>query len=219
MRETWEISVEASRNTTDLDHLVRLLSFLTGREASSMDVDPFDSLLNLEEDFYNEGYQLGVADGARAGYLEGRAFGIEKGFEKFRAMARIYGRASVWASRMAHTPTRGDTDVESTLSPLPNNPRLEKHIQTLLALVDPSSLSMENEEDAVSQFDDRLNRAKAKVKLIEKLIGEIGYEDSPTGGPSHASNVRIAQSDDTGKEKSNGDGNIESIDTKHIRQS
>lgn len=60
----------------------------------------------------------------------------------------------------------------------PNNdrkkPRLQKHILTLYALVEPASLSIQNTEAAVSDFDDRLRRAEGKVKIIERITGEGG---------------------------------------------
>lgn len=59
-----------------------------------------DCLLDLEEDFYKEGYDLGTADGAQAGYTEGSVFAVEKGFEKFVEMGRLYGKALVWAQRL-----------------------------------------------------------------------------------------------------------------------
>ena len=190
-----------------------------------MDVDPFDSLLNLEDDFYRDGYQLGVADGSRAGYLEGRAFGIEKGFDKFFAMARIYGRATVWAARLQNVNHAEGDPVDSDLSeqslrPLPVNRRLEGHIQNLMALVDPSTLSMENDEDSVSEFDDRLNRAKAKVKLIEKIIGEASFDEQLTTHDSRTSSVQVVQHGETSQRDSNSDHttNIEDINTRHIRQ-
>jgi hypothetical protein len=52
--------------------------------------DPFDSVLNLEDDLYTSAYALGAADGSRAGRVEGRIFGLEKGFEKF-AVEPLYG--------------------------------------------------------------------------------------------------------------------------------
>lgn len=55
-----------------------------------------------------------------------------------------------------------------------NNPRLHKHILTLYALVEPASLSIQNTEAAVSDFDDRLRRAEGKVKIIERITGEGG---------------------------------------------
>ncbi|KAK1778894.1 hypothetical protein QBC45DRAFT_412749 [Copromyces sp. CBS 386.78] len=65
--------------------------------------DPFDfssSLLNLEEDFYQQGYLQGVSDGVKAGRTEGRQLGLEKGFQKFVQSGRLHGRAIVWANRL-----------------------------------------------------------------------------------------------------------------------
>ena len=173
-----------------------------------MDDDPFDDLFNLEDQYYREGYDLGVKDGSRAGLIEGRLFGIEKGFEKYAAMGRLHGQAIVWASRMPTSPTdheaarrhphekhvtklSGDIgtvnqgpsqdDKQSPALPdLPATGRLEKHIRTLYALVEPSSLSTQNDEEPVSQFDDRLKRAEGKIKIIEKMIGEVSRSISTT---------------------------------------
>ncbi len=208
-----------------------------------MEADPFDGLLGLEDTFYDEGYQLGVADGSRAGRIEGRVFGLEKGFEKYAAMGRLHGRSAVWAGRLprvASERTEGKQIDGSTLghhdhagqleldlpeggleqtqteesglrvSPLPENARLAKHIQTLYALVEPASLSTQNLEESVSDFDDRLKRATAKIKVIEKLVGEVGIDDDGVqseGSPrtnGRGSNVKRAI-------KSDGQGNIEDI--------
>lgn len=168
--------------------------------------DPFEGLLELENNFYREGYDLGVADGKRAGLIEGRVFGLEKGFDKYASMGRLNGKAVIWAGRLppvhardedrkehAHdvedkraTGPRGFREWRQKPSPsqaenashvvavpaLADNLRLEKHIRTLYALVEPSSLATDNTEEAVSDFDDRLKRAEGKVKIIEKMTGE-----------------------------------------------
>jgi len=175
--------------------------------------DPFDDLFKLEDQYYREGYELGVKDGSRAGLIEGRLFGIEKGFEKYAAMGKLHGQAIVWAGRMPTSPAEdetarqtsheehvmklpGDTNVgnpgtsqtekeglsSSALPDLPASVRLEKHIRTLYALVEPSSLSTQNDEESVSQFDDRLKRAEGKVKIIEKMIGEVNSVTSTDTG-------------------------------------
>ncbi|KAK2769887.1 hypothetical protein FQN53_005820 [Emmonsiellopsis sp. PD_33] len=189
-----------------------------------MDHDLLDSLLGLEDGFYNEGYELGVSDGARAGYSEGSVFAVEKGFEKFQEMGRLYGKAIIWAKRLPgdhglllpaqaesssstsssskqqapgnkeHAGVEKAAEVKSLttgskLPPLPANSRLEKHIATLLSLVDPLTLSTENSEEAVADFDDRLKKATAKAKIIEKIIGEqsetpnTSKEANGGGGP------------------------------------
>ncbi|PGH03865.1 hypothetical protein GX51_03853 [Blastomyces parvus] len=188
-----------------------------------MDHDLLDSLLDLEEGFYKEGYEQGATDGARSGYGEGSVFAVEKGFEKFQEIGRLYGKAIVWAKRLPgdhgflHLPSTStatslpDTSAASSTSssskaqgadrdndkvdslnlgsthtpapllpalpPLPRNSRLEKHIASLLSLVDPLALSMENSEDAVEDFDERLKKALAKVKLIERILGEQNSSD------------------------------------------
>jgi hypothetical protein len=59
------------------------------------------------------------------------------------------------------------------LPPLPDNPRLGKHITTLYALAETESLSIENSDEAVDDFDDRLRRAQGRFKVIERMVGEV----------------------------------------------
>jgi len=195
-----------------------------------MEDDPFESVLDLEETYYQEGYDLGVADGSRAGRIEGRVFGIEKGFEKFAAMGMLHGRAAVWASRLARKKEQGkdnerkatiaqdevtpssleaspknlmptssegaalvsaeDGVVASGLPPLAVNPRLERHIQTLFALVEPDTFSTENTEESVADFDDRLKRAGAKAKVIERIVGEGDVDARQTDTSPSASGTK-----------------------------
>ncbi|MCJ1369489.1 hypothetical protein MMC20_000700 [Loxospora ochrophaea] len=146
-----------------------------------------DSLLSLEDDFYQDGYRLGAEDGRRAGHIEGRAFGLERGFEKFMEMGRLHGRSSVWMARRPHSAeertviTRPesthpaiaiDTSSVARLPRLPLSSRVEKQVRTLVALSEPESLSVQNDENSVSDFDDRLRRAQGKMRIIEKATGE-----------------------------------------------
>ncbi|KAG6001947.1 hypothetical protein E4U21_003628 [Claviceps maximensis] len=163
--------------------------------------DPFDSVLNLEHDFYQQGYEQGLADGAQAGRTEGRQFGMRTGFEKFLESGRLASRAIVWANRLpsgrrgtdspGKEDTRAaagvadadaDTDVHAKkdagahsdttaclLPPLPRNARLDKNVRMLYALVEPDTLSTENSDEAVQDFDDRLKRAHGKFKIVERM--------------------------------------------------
>lgn len=172
--------------------------------------DAFDNLLNLEEQFYSEGYEQGMADGDRAGRIEGRAFGIEKGFEKFVEAGRLHGKSIVWANRLpqAQLQPQGVASALPSASDLPEGckqqalpvlsgggARLEKNIVTLHALVEPDTLSTENSDDAVNDFDDRVKRAQGKARVIERHVGEdagldaAAKDDSlvkPEGGSSQA---------------------------------
>jgi hypothetical protein len=202
----------------------------------------FDSLLNLEEQYYAEGYEQGVADGSRAGRIEGRIFGLEKGFEKFVAMGRLHGKATVWSEMVKRSQEqnrkpkqtdpssegKGSGDQKDTtepaehivqeesasesngnksstftadagppqeLRPLPHSERLERHIRTLYALTEPATFSTQNDEDSVADFDDRLNRAEAKAKLITHHIKgsssqKVDQDSSPSKRPNDQSSPR-----------------------------
>lgn len=190
-----------------------------------METGIFDELLGLEDRFYNEGFQLGTEDGAKAGRIQGRALGLEKGLEKYIEIGRLHGKSLVWASRLPkiRTPdmetsniTTNGQDEPTALScnivssssfdlpTLPANSRLEKHIKILYALTEPVSLSTDNSEDAVSDFDDRLKRSMGKVKVIEKLVGEEGL----ASGFGSGANGYLSSQQNAG----NGwDGNIEDV--------
>jgi hypothetical protein len=175
-----------------------------------MPSDAFDDILALEENFYSDGYRQGLNDGIIAGRIEGRKFGLEKGFEKYVESAKLYGKSVIWANRTLHfsrLASEKTTKFEETgpshvqleqlatslrLPLLPNSQRLIKHLQVLHALAESESLSTENTEEAVSDFDDRYKRAQAKVKVVERMVGESQRE-----------------ADDSGKIAPRGDSNIE----------
>lgn len=179
--------------------------------------DPFDSLLSLEDKFYKEGYDLGISDGNRAGLIEGRLFGLEKGFEKYATLGKSYGRAVIWTGRLPilqDAPVSGrretstlETSVKSLpvqeglqleveglrertrVPKLPANVRLEKHIRILYALTEPESLSTDNDENSVSDLDDRFNRAEGKIKVIKKMTRETGSQEIIEQSPSQSSGL------------------------------
>ena len=153
--------------------------------------DPLDSLLSLEDQYHNEGYALGLADGARAGRIEGRTFGLEKGYEKVLEMGRLAGKAAVYNARIRPaTPSDVGSDGTSRvangdcakvkLKPIEATDRLRKHIRRFCDLTDSLTLSTENSEDAVEEFDSRLKDARAKATLVSRAVGEDGKFESAT---------------------------------------
>lgn len=163
---------------------------------NEMAADPFDDLLSLEEDFYKEGLEAGIADSVHAGLIEGKAFGIEKGYEKALELGKAYGRALVWQYRLSNhdidmskeerepntqqqtlgheenTGEAGTTTMLANLPSLPDNARLKKHIETLISLADPAAIHKDNSDDSVSELDDRIIKIGSKMKIISKTIDE-----------------------------------------------
>ncbi|RAL09289.1 Yae1 family protein [Aspergillus homomorphus CBS 101889] len=189
-----------------------------------------ESLLDLEEEFYQEGFNLGSADGALAGYTEGSVFAVEKGFEKFVEIGRLYGKALVWAQRLADSDPSvsakadsqskdevgtSDQPSEGLLDPsicklMPNlvaSSRLPKNLDTLLELVDPASLPTANDEEAVNDVDERHKGAVMKAKLIQRALGE--RDDNSDIHPD-AKETSTAPAGD-------GTGSIEDISSLSIR--
>lgn len=159
--------------------------------------DLLDGLLDVEEGLYQEGYDLGIADGLEAGYTEGSVFAVEKGFEKFLEMGRLYGKSLVWAQRLVSrddsrgiadnaNPPEDEEDGKGNAEPHSLGPsacdnmaplaqissRLAKNINSLVELVDPASLAVQNTEDAISDAEERYRGALVKAKLIQRVLGE-----------------------------------------------
>lgn len=167
-----------------------------------MSDDPFDGLLDLEQEFYQEGYDTGLADGQHAGFVEGKVFGMEKGYEKALELGRLHGRALIWQIRSkqaasAQSMSSSVPALTNTLqllshlenSALPKNSRLSKHIEGLLSATDTESIEIDNSDEAVTEFDDRIAKAQAKAKVIAAIVNEplkpetgagtnIGIEDA-----------------------------------------
>lgn len=192
------------------------------RKVYKMDTDILDNILSLEEQFYKEGYDLGVIDGARAGYTEGSVFAVEKSFEKLLQLGRLYGKALVWNQRLLSSGVSEEaspskvgegndgitTDMCDAMPPLHQGSRLAKNIQTLLALVDPATLVLKNAEDAISEIEERLKGAALKVKLIQRALGETSFGDGSTTDGSALGE---------GRSTGDGSGSIEDISSLHVR--
>lgn len=195
-----------------------------------MDDDILDSVLDLEESSYRAGFEEGKADGLEAGYTEGRIFGIERGFYKALEMGKLHGRALMLnaclldpnplpgndlnpSSLEAATAATADSRAgnhntasdPSSLPTLPENFRLKKHVETLLKLTDPQTLSVENTGEAVEAFDDRMKKALAKAKIIDRMIAEP-YNMSVSGDPLETKSQPTA-----------GSGNIEELNNAAVR--
>lgn len=131
--------------------------------------DPFDTLFTLEDTYHAEGHAAGLSAGRHQSRLEARLFGLEKGFEKFAVLGGLQAKARLWTQRLEGA-NAGDE-------------RVRRHVEILTALVDARSLSMLNTDEAVAEFDERIRRAQAKVKVVERLFGEvIGVAQGVVGG-------------------------------------
>ena len=159
-----------------------------------MNTDLLDAVLSLEDRYYRQGFAQGHAEGSYAGKLEGRATGLETGFDKFTKFGMLAGKGAVWAGRVSArsqtgegSPSLEDLSLEDVAASKSKSKskigishenesmlRLLRKIETLRALTDAETLSTVNDENACTDFEDRLKRATAKARLIENVIGDKG---------------------------------------------
>ncbi|KAH8090850.1 hypothetical protein HD553DRAFT_330412 [Filobasidium floriforme] len=93
------------------------------------DFDALDSLNNLEQTYYQQGYKDGFEHGRLHGLFEGRAIGQEKAFEIWEEVGYIEGIALFWRA-VAEKQTSSQAEGGKKVSP-----RAQNHIQTLLNLI------------------------------------------------------------------------------------
>lgn len=195
-----------------------------------MDDDILDSVLDLEEISYQAGFDEGRADGIEAGYAEGKVLGIEKGYQNALELGKLHGRTlmlnacfsdpnlvsddatvSSFIKPATAKTSASTTDNDAFVPKMPSlpiisdNPRLKKHVETLLKLTDPHTLSVENSDEAVEEFDDRMKKAVAKAKVIDKLIAKT-YKMTVSGDAGEINNQPIT-----------GSGNIEELSNVAVR--
>lgn len=101
--------------------------------------DLFESALNLEEQFQQEGYEEGLRDGWRSGRAEGRALGLQKGFEVGHEVGFYAGCCQLWRQLQAREPTlfsqrvdRGIAAMEEAVRSFPLEDPKDERLQDLM---------------------------------------------------------------------------------------
>ncbi|KAL9619135.1 MAG: hypothetical protein Q9160_006224 [Pyrenula sp. 1 TL-2023] len=174
--------------------------------------DQLLDFVDLENEYYLEGYNQGVKDGQVAGMVEGKIFGIEKGYEKAVEMGRLRGRVALWHSRLigrsmnsvsppateggqtskaglvhdpelkTRLPAMFSDDLPEKLASLPVTSRVEKHLESVFSTTTSTLLSLHNDDDSSEDFELRLKRATSKIKVITNILGEAMDASNPGPG-------------------------------------
>ncbi|XP_057839967.1 uncharacterized protein LOC131049627 [Cryptomeria japonica] len=125
--------------------------------------DIFESVVNLEQQHIQQGYNEGFKEGIELGKVEGRDVGLKHGFEVGEELGFYRGCINVWKAALEIEPT-----VFST--------RVHKQIKQLEELVDKYPV-LEPENESVQ---DILESMRTKFKAISAtLSGNLEYEGYP----------------------------------------
>ncbi|AOA61541.1 Rli1p and Yae1p interacting protein [Komagataella phaffii CBS 7435] len=82
--------------------------------------DPFESVLSLEQQFYQDGYNEGYQKGVETHFKEGKEYGVQTGFQKFVFLGFIQGfTKNILASDQENVKVKENAlQIESILEPL-----------------------------------------------------------------------------------------------------
>ncbi|CAR28978.1 ZYRO0F16346p [Zygosaccharomyces rouxii] len=120
-----------------------------------------DKLLDLEEEFYNQGFEQGSAENVKHNYIEGKQYGLQVGFQRYLLLGQITGLLDVLEV------LDGDKKV------------FAKKIESVRSLL--SGVKMDNDVASVADYENRFTRIKNKFRTILLLLQKqlkTGPEDT-----------------------------------------
>ncbi|CEP64364.1 ribosome biosynthesis protein LTO1 LALA0_S11e02410g [Lachancea lanzarotensis] len=124
-------------------------------------MDFFDYVLNLEEQFYQEGYQEGRHENLAHNLIEGKQYGLQVGFQRFILIGLVQGCCSV-------------------LKTLELNASIDKNIDLIVGLI--SEIPGDNEDVSVLTYERNLVKLKNKFRVLLMALSKHWKHLAPDSG-------------------------------------
>ncbi|KAF0687740.1 Aste57867_20545 [Aphanomyces stellatus] len=118
-------------------------------------MDEFDLIDSIEEQYIAEGHAEGVKEGRRLGFLEGKDLGEVKGYEIGSEVGFYYGCFLLWSEILRIDPTQLPT-------------KAEKSIKSLGQLIEGYKLENSLDEKMLHN----LQLIRAKFKVVTSLVSQ-----------------------------------------------
>ena len=126
----------------------------------------FDSLLNLEEDFYRQSYDDAFQIGQDHSTRDGKQFGIQTGFQRFI----LIGALKTTTERII---------AEKKSIKATDDIKLEKHLKTLNDILEVinsfysgTTVKTTNTVDDVNDYERKIKTIRSKLKTLYAQLGE-----------------------------------------------
>lgn len=103
-----------------------------------------DGVLDLEEKYYEEGYTEGQEKSVKDNHLEGKAYGLQTGFQRFLVVGYIQGLIEIWS--------KDDSKA------------VQNHLKQLKELV--SDIPTTNGDKEVELYEQAIGKARNKVRVL-----------------------------------------------------
>ncbi|CAA7264978.1 unnamed protein product [Cyclocybe aegerita] len=161
-----------------------------------MDPDfDLESLVHVEQTFYEAGYADGHAHGRIHGLIEGRALGREKGFEMWEELGFYEGFARTWGAILVKTgkaDDRANQHIRHLLELIAQFPRVNPSSTSASAASSSSSSTSPKEEEKDLDISKLQRQIRSRYKALCSSLGvrprllsaEIAALDREDGSPS-----------------------------------
>lgn len=129
---------------------------MEARDFESLNIDT-DEILNLEDQYYQEGFQEGQEHSTRQQYMEGKEFGYQTGFQRFLIIGYIEGLLNYWKRNIdAYGGHQNNT--------------LNNHITQLETLI--SEIQTTNGDKEVEAYEKIMVKSRNKLRVIATITRE-----------------------------------------------
>lgn len=125
-------------------------------EIGDVNIDT-DDILNIEEQYYDEGYREGQNQSTSEQYKEGKEFGYQTGFQRFLIVGYVKGLYQYWQKNIEQY-----------------DKAARKSIQLHLALVNSliNDLKLTNGDAEVAAFEKTVVKIRNKLRVLASLTKE-----------------------------------------------
>ncbi|GAA5962185.1 hypothetical protein JCM3765_003891 [Sporobolomyces pararoseus] len=127
----------------------------------------FDSLLDLESQFYQQGFQSGFPHGELHGLFEGRELGKEKSFELWEEIGYYKGVAQLWKQIL----NKKGGKLESSSRSIKGLEQILKLSKNFPDSNDSSSLLQQQQQQEDMDITQQLTSLRSKYKTVCATLG------------------------------------------------
>ncbi|EPQ53080.1 DUF1715-domain-containing protein [Gloeophyllum trabeum ATCC 11539] len=141
-----------------------------------------ESLVNLEQTFYDDGYKDGYAHGRIHGLIEGRALGREKGFEMWEELGFYEGFALMWKAIYSKQGRQDDRGFH--------------HILQLLELISQFPKTNPSAEASDVDIPKLFRQIRSRYKILCASLGvkaSLRASDVPSSSPPEDDGNEVPQ--------------------------
>ena len=155
----------------------------------------WDSVLNVEENLFQAGYEEGYAEAKEQNLREGKQFGLQTGYQRFLVLGMVRGyvqelqRYCDAMDNAARTEQPAETPAAAQAAA--KRRALRAQVEQLRVVV-WEDVPMDNTDASVAQLERTLQRARNRLRRIGRMVfGSSNAAGSGTRSSSNKSSIDL----------------------------